>query len=321
MKYIDMHCDTITHLLKIGGELRSNNIHIDINKLRNGECMLQNFAIFTNIGKHDFTFTDKAIDFYYSQMNENFDSIRPIYKYSDIDENERNGYISSMLTLEEGSVVDGKIEKLNYFYDKGVRMITLTWNYKNSIGHPNIDNYIKHDIDSLYHIDTVNGLTDFGVEFVKKCNELGIIVDISHASDKTFYDVLKVSTKPIVASHSNARSVAGVSRNMSDDMIKQLAANGGVMGLNYCAAFINTDKPNFTYIEDMVKHIDHIVEVGGIDCIGLGSDFDGIDCELEIKDAAGVQMLYKELKKKYSEEDIEKIFYKNVLRVYKQCLK
>ena len=321
MKYVDMHCDTITKLYEIGGNLKSNNLHIDISKMKKGECLLQNFAIFTNIANQDSKFTNKAIDFYYEQLKLNEDSIRPIYKYEDIFENEKKDYISAMLTLEEGSIIDGDLNNIKKYYDLGVRMITLTWNYPNGIGYPNVDLSLKHETNPTYNFNTKDGLTNFGIEFVRYCNDLGIIVDVSHLSDKGFYDVLQNCNYPFVASHSNARAICKAGRNMSDDMIEKLAKKGGVLGLNYCAAFIDNNDTVNTSIENMVRHIKHIVNVGGIDCIGLGSDFDGIGSVLEIKDASGMQMLYEELKKHYSEEQIEKIFYKNVLRVYKDCLK
>ena len=149
-------------------------------------------------------------------------------------------------------------------------------------------------------------------------NELGIIVDVSHLSDAGFYDVCRYSDRPFVASHSNARSVCGVARNLSDDMIRKLSDKGGVTGLNYCSAFIEDHNEEYTTIDKMVEHIRHIVDVGGIDCVGLGSDFDGIGNKLEIKDASGLPLLYEALKKYYSEDEIEKIFYKNVLRVYRE---
>ena len=321
MKYVDMHCDTITKLYSIKGNLKSNDLHVDINKMKKGECLLQNFAIFTNIANQDSKFTAAAIDYYYSQLDLNRNVIKPVYKYEDINKNYENGFINAMLTLEEGSVVDGNIDKLNWYYDLGVRMITLTWNYPNGIGFPNIDLTKKDETKITDSFNTKDGLTDFGIEFVRRCNELGIIVDVSHLSDKGFYDVAQYSDMPFVASHSNARAICKAGRNMTDDMIIKLAQKGGVTGLNYCAAFMNDDNDRYTSIEEMVTHIRHIVNVGGIDCIGLGSDFDGISNDLEIKDASGMQLLYDALKKYYSDDEIEKIFYKNVLRVYKECLK
>lgn len=152
---------------------------------------------------------------------------------------------------------------------------------------------------------------------------LGIIIDVSHLSDAGFYDVYHHTTKPFVASHSNARQVCGVARNMSDDMILKLASRGGVMGINFCSDFLTTEGTHQTsYIKDMVQHILYIKNLAGIDCIGLGSDFDGIGSKLEMKDASGYQMLYGALiEAGLSIEEIEKIFYKNVLRVYKAVLK
>ena len=315
MKYVDMHCDTITRLYVDNGNLKSNALHNDLNKMKKGECLLQNFAIFTNIGYTDSKFTYDSINYYYSEIKKNSDIIKPVYKYEDIDDS----YINSMLTLEEGSVVDGNLDNLKKFYDLGVRMITLTWNYPNTLGYPNID--ATNPNHSLHDFNTKDGLSDFGKDFVRRCNNLGIIVDVSHLSDKGFYDVLDISNVPFVASHSNARNICKAGRNMSDDMIVKLAKKGGVMGLNYCAAFIEDNNETYTSIEAMIKHIKHIVNIGGIDCIGLGSDFDGIGNGLEIKDASGLPLLYEALKKDFTEEDIEKIFYKNVLRVYKECLK
>lgn len=316
MKYVDMHCDTITSLYDVGGSLKHNDLHIDITKLQKGECLLQNFAIFTNIGKHDSSYTYKAIDYYHKQLEINSEYIKPVYKYEDI---ANNNCINAMLTLEDGSVVDGDYNNLERFYDLGVRMIALNWNYPNGIGYPNID--ATNPNKTVNDINTQDGLTEFGKQYVRRCNELGIIVDVSHLSDKGFYDVLDICKGPFVASHSNARSICKAGRNMSDDMIRKLADKGGVLGLNFCSAFIEDNNETYTTIDNMVKHIRYIVDIGGVDCIGLGTDFDGIHNEIELKDASGMQLLFEALSKYYTQEQLEKIFYKNILRVYKECLK
>ena len=315
-----MHCDTITALYKSNGDLLHNDLHNDLKKMKDGECMLQNFAIFTDISSEDSSFTKNSIEYYYKQLDKNKDLIRPVYTYEDILNNDRNGLISSLLTLEEGSVIDGDLSNLDWYYKQGVRMITLTWNYPNGIGHPNFIYDDSEYKDRLHQINEKDGLTDFGIEYVRRMNELGIIVDVSHLSDKGFYDVLEYTNRPFVASHSNARSLCNVGRNLSDDMIRKLSDRGGVTGLNFCSAFIKDNNERYTSIEGMVEHIRYIVNVGGIDCIGLGSDFDGIHNKLEIKNASGLPRLYEALRKYFSEEDIEKIFYKNVLRVYKEFL-
>ncbi len=322
MKYVDMHCDTITGLYRNKGSLRENDMHIDLGKMKKGECLLQNFAIFTYLPKQDASFTRAAIDYYYEQMDANKDLIAPAYCYDDIIKNETNGLMNGLLTLEEGAVIDNDLAKLDDYYNLGVRMITLTWNFANGIGFPNFTPVEGMERPEMLRItNQKDGLTDFGIQYVRRMEELGMIVDVSHLSDAGFYDVVKYSTKPFVASHSNARSVCGVARNLTDEMIRLLAEKGGVTGLNYCSSFIDDNDTGYTSIASMVEHVRHIAKVGGIDCIGLGSDFDGIGSTLEIKDCSGMQKLYDALTPYFTQEELEKIFYKNVLRVYKEVLR
>lgn len=325
MKVVDMHCDTISRLLMDEAEgkeshLRKNDLDIDLAKMKEGDYLLQNFAMFTPLGfvdnpeKHCLDLIDK----YYREMDLNKDVIRPVYSYSDIEKNMEEGYMSGMLTLEEGAVCFNDLAMLRNYYRLGVRMITLTWNFANGIGHPNFTP-VKGQKTDLTQTNTVDGLTPFGIEYVKEMERLGMIVDVSHLGDKGFYDVYENTTKPFVASHSNARSVCGVARNLTDDMIQKLSSRGGVTGINYCDEFIDD---HGGAIESIVKHIDHIVSVGGIQCVGLGSDFDGISKRNDLEDASKLNDLKDALKKHgYSDDDIDAIFYKNVLRVYKEVLK
>lgn len=330
MKVIDMHCDTmlsIYNTLKAGEKsaLKKNNLQIDLEKMKQGDYVLQNFAIFTHLKKvvnPEFQ-VQEIIDLYYQELEKNKEIIRPVYQYRDIEDNLKNGYMSAMLTLEEGDVVYDSLAVLRNYYRLGVRMITLTWNFSTSIGHPNFKSHPEMKFKELYNTNEKDGLTPFGITYVQEMERLGMIIDVSHLSDAGFYDVLKYTTKPFVASHSNARSVCGVARNLSDEMIRQLANRGGVMGINYCGDFLlETKEGNApSRIIDMVKHIKHIVSIGGIDCVGLGSDFDGIDSQLELQDASFLPQLEKALQRAgFSVEEIEKIFYKNVLRVYQQVL-
>ena len=329
MKAIDMHCDTITALLQqkkdnINQSLRKNDLQVDLEKLRQGDYLLQNFAVFTHLGKNDrLLHVQEAIDLYYQEIEKNNDIIKPVFSYEDIINNHQNGYISAMLTLEEGDVVFNSLALLRNYYRLGVRMITLTWNFQNAIGHPNFESHKDMTFEDLYKINTTDGLTSFGINYIKEMERLGIIIDVSHLSDAGFYDVLKYTKKPFVASHSNARSVCGVARNLSDDMIRKLAQRGGVIGINYYGDFLQESKEGNapSRIDDIIKHIQHIVSIGGMDCIGLGSDFDGIDDNLELINAAYVPKLQKALQQHgFTQENIEKIFYKNVMRVYREIL-
>ncbi|MDD7776692.1 MAG: membrane dipeptidase, partial [Solobacterium sp.] len=271
MYIVDMHCDTLLSLDE-NTHLRNNDLDIDLIKMKQSNYLLQNFAIFTNYDKvkDRVPYVLKNINKFYKEIEANKDLIKQVFSYKDIEENK---LMSAMLTLEEGDVINNDLDILELYYRLGVRMIALTWNFKNSIGSPNFtpnpDRY-----QMLRTLNTIDGLTDFGKEYIKKCNELGIIIDVSHLGDKGFEDVLELSTKPIVASHSNARAICDVARNLSDEMILKLHKNNGVMGMNFCEDFISNDSNGS--VENIIKHIDHIKELGCIDNIGLGSDFDGI---------------------------------------------
>ncbi len=313
---IDLHCDTLYELKRTHQHLRKNNLMVDLQKLQKSHSILQNFAIFTNLETDDpLTHVSDCIELYYKELEENKDLIAPVYTYQDILNNIKNHKISAILTLEEGAVIDDDISMLQKYYDQGVRMITLSWNYPTSISHPNFDR-----THSYSHYNTTQGLTDLGKDYVREMNRLGMIVDVSHLSDQGFYDVASLVEGPFIASHSNARSVCPHVRNLSDDMIKVIAKHNGVIGINFYAPFLRENK-TVSKVEDMVKHILYIKELVGIDYISIGSDFDGIDCELEIKDASYMNLLYNALRKYLSEEEIEKIAYKNILRVYKEVLK
>lgn len=332
MKIIDMHCDTISSLMDNNDHLLDANRMINISKLQAGDYLLQCFAMFVmyknekieNYSPYDYC--NKMIDRYEKEIDLCKDYIKPALKYSDIENNINNNIITSLLTIEEGGVLEGKIENLEHFYNRGVRLMTLTWNFNNEIGHPNIDftslpeqSVRKQDV--VFLPNTKDGLTDFGKKVVRKMNELGMVIDCSHAGDKTFYDVIELSKKPIVCSHSCSRSICNHVRNMTDDMLLKLKENGGVVGINYCHDFIK-DSDGCASIKDIVKHIVYIKNLIGIDYIGLGSDFDGIENDnIELKDASLMPLLIEELQKQnFTNEEIEKITYKNVLRVFKDNL-
>lgn len=333
MKTVDMHCDTISELYqkrKRGSEenLAENCGHVDLKKLSAGDALLQNFALFVNLGKTDSPWDDVLgmADFYYDELRENADRIAPVYCYRDIEENERAGKLSAMLTAEEGGVCGGNLACLHALYRRGVRMMTLTWNYPNELGHPALDarNYEKGDSLFYRKADMEHGLTQKGREFVEEMERIGMIIDVSHLSDAGFYDVLKLTKKPFAASHSNARSISPWVRNLTDDMIRKLADRGGIMGMNFCPDFLteaSLGEKNSGKIDEIVRHVKHVMNVGGIDCIGLGSDFDGIDGHEELPDYSHMPKLAEALKRNgLKEGETEKIFYKNALRFYKELL-
>ncbi len=257
-------------------------------------------------------------DVFYGEMEENSAYIAPVKTYGEIEKNRKDGKISALLTIEEGGVCKNNPAFLRNFYRLGVRMLTLTWNYPNGLGYPNQ----RRDVPNV--ADTTNGLTPLGIEFLQEMERLGIIVDVSHLSDAGFYDVVKYAKKPFVASHSNARSVCGNVRNLTDDMLKKLADCGGVTGINFEPTFLHTPAPGEKLcagIAQVVAHIKHIAKVAGTECIGLGSDFDGITTNTELPDASYLPVLEDALfGEGFSQTQVEGIFYKNVLRVYREIL-
>lgn len=331
MKVVDMHCDTISAILDEqrkgkNVELRSNDLNIDIEKMKKGDYLLQNFAMFVNLQnvKHPLEECLSLIDCFYEELEKNKDSLSLVLNYDDIIKNSNDGKMSALLTIEEGGTSCSSLANLRIFHRLGVRMITLTWNYFNGIGYPNV-NLLNGNKPNIRVPNEKDGLTPFGIEFIREMERLNMIIDVSHLSDAGFYDVLKYTKKPFVASHSNARGVTNHNRNMSDDMILKLADRGGVMGINFAGDFLeesDSEERVRSKISNMVKHIRYIVDLAGIECVGLGSDFDGIYQDLELDNASKMPELEQALRKDgFSEEDIEKIFYKNVLRVYKEVLK
>lgn len=329
MKVVDMHCDTISELFyrrEEGKEysILKNDCHIDLERMKKGDYCLQNFAMFTNLARqeHPFEYCMKLADLFFTELEKYEDMIGIVKTYEDIEENRRNGKMSAMLTIEEGGVCQGELAFLRNFYRLGVRMATLTWNYKNELGHPN--RFWEEKGEAFFQPEIELGLTEKGIAFIQEMEKLGMIIDVSHLSDAGIEDVFRYTEKPFVASHSNARTIASHPRNLTDDMIKRLSERGGVAGINYCADFLHDWKKGdgvLSRLEDMIFHMKHMKQVGGIQCIGLGSDFDGIGGNLELRSSEDLPLLEGYMKKEgFSESEIEAVFCGNVLRVYKEIL-
>lgn len=331
MKVADMHCDTIAEIfygLKEGKNLglAKNDLQLDLEKMVKGDYLVQNFAMFVSLKNYPdpLEHCQKLIDVFYRELDKNRDKIALALNYNDIISNRDSGRMSALLTIEEGGVTRCDLSHLRNFYRLGVRMLTLTWNYENGIGYPNFK-LIEGEKPDFHSPNTKDGLTEFGFAFIEEMERLGMIIDVSHLSDAGFYDVLKHTKKPFVASHSNARGVCGHVRNLSDDMIRNLSERGGVMGMNYCPSFLadaEREEDAVGTISAIVDHIKYITAVGGYECIGLGSDYDGIPAHRDLPDASCLPGLAEALEKEgFKNHEIEAIFYKNVLRVYKDVLK
>lgn len=332
MKIWDLHCDTLSVLRRAekNGETANfehNSGHIDLERLQRGDYMLQCFAAFVNLGDKTpgadpLVTALEEIDVFKRIMEKYSDRIAPVYTAADIRRNAEAGKISGMLTIEEGGVCKGSLGVLRRMQELGVRMMTLTWNHENELASPNV--VPGNGVHRLWPCqpNTEAGLKEKGFEFLAEMERLHIIADVSHLSDKGFWDIAGHSTRPFVASHSNCRALAPHCRNLTDEMIRALAERGGLAGLNFCAAFLD-DQPSAELCRStaalMAKHAAHFKQVGGIEMIALGSDFDGIGGKLELDSCDRMEMLADALRKEgFTEDEVEKIFFRNALRFFEE---
>lgn len=331
VKVIDMHCDTIAELYKDHkkggtGSILDCDLSINLNKMEQGGYGLQNFALFTYLEHakdRPFEYCIRLADTFFTEMRAHEDKIGIVKCYEDIEKNWRAGRMSALLTVEEGGVCQGELSYLRILYELGVRMMTLTWNFKNELGWPNGRMEIAPG-NVISVPDTEHGLTETGLAFLAEMERLGMIIDISHLNDAGIWDVFRHTKKPFVASHSNCRALASHPRNLTDEMIRALGERGGVAGINFCAAFLRDEDPEakVSYIRDMIRHMKHMKQIGGIGVVGLGTDFDGIGSQVEVKDASQMQLLAQAMEKEgFTSDEIDQVFHGNVLRVYKEILK
>lgn len=329
MKIADMHCDTISQIWerqKVGNrqQLFQNSLHVDIQKMQKANYLLQNFALYVDLKKEPdpFMYVLKLVDVFQDEMQKNKKDICFVQTYDEIIVNEKQGKISALMTVEEGGCCKGEIQNLETLYQLGARMMTLTWNYPNELASPNIfEKDSRQSAKGFPLFDSSAGLTENGFLFIERMEELGMIIDVSHLSDAGFWDIAKHTEKPFVASHSNARALCGHARNLTDDMIRVIANRGGVIGLNCYGRFLNAINDDSSRVARMAQHARHILNVGGGECLGLGTDFDGINGQLEIQDCSQMYKLVHELERQhFTESEIENILFRNVMRVYKELL-
>ena len=312
---IDMHCDTIFKIyeLRRQGEdvvLRRNNLHVDLLRMKEAGYMAQCFALFTYLpymqerGVDPFEYAKALSDTMDRELEANADLIRPALSAGDIARNYREGFLSAIKTVEEGAVYKGSPELVRFFYDLGVRKSTLTWNFENELAFPN--RAVKDPQTGEYHVfpETERGLKKAGQDVVQLMEELGILIDVSHLGDAGILE-----------------AVAGHPRNLTDQMLRGIAEHGGVAGINFCAAFLSEDGSGVSRVEDLVRHARYIYNVAGCDSVGLGTDFDGIDDQLEVNGAGEMQKFADALSVAgFTTGEIEKIFWRNVMRVYEEVL-
>lgn len=310
----DLHCDTALGLLgkslRESGSLRSNALHIDLDRAGNLGGYAQCFACFTTPLFEEHTSVSPVVMFerelagILREVENNKDRIALAYCADDVVTNQQNGLMSAILTIEGPAGFGFDPALLEDLYKVGFRITTLGWNEKNPLTGSH---------------KTGGGLTDLGREFVREAQRLGMLIDVSHISDEGFWDIMEITQAPVIASHSNSRTVCDVSRNLTDDMFKAICQTGGVAGFNQCAPFVGS-------VADLDAACDHFVHFMEIDPAGkhiaLGGDLDGCD-ELP-HGFSGVQdypiLAQKLLERGLGSETVYDIFWNNAIGVMKHAL-
>lgn len=311
----DCHCDTLTELYNKNASLYENEQHFDIKRQIALGGGLQFCAIYvpTEVFRYQggLRYTLCLLDKYNQEikkLHENGIDVLQVRTAEDAG-NVLKHKAATLLAIEEGGAIDGSLEALRCLYELGVRAMTLTWSNRNDIA------------DGINEEATGSGLTLFGKQVVAEMNRLGMLVDVSHISTAGFWSVIETSTKQIIATHSNAKSLCSHPRNLNDEQIKALAQNGGLAGITFAGQFLEEDWRN-ACIESVYKHIDYMLNlIGNDDHIGFGSDFDGISHPpYNIQGVQDYKPLIEYLSKYYSDETINKITHQNVINLLQKVL-
>ena len=309
----DLHCDTALAILgdDLMGEknLRANDLHIDLERAKTLDGYAQCFACFTfpdielPSGKTVVHLFEREVDVIHRDVQANSDLIRIAYSAQEVRENDEAGLMSAILTIEGPAGFDFDPALLEDLYNLGFRISTLTWNEKNPLAGSH---------------KTGGGLTEKGREYVREAQRVGMLIDVSHLSDEAFWDLMEITTAPIIASHSNSRSVCGVSRNLTDEMFLAICSTGGVAGINLYSAFLG-DVPTVDTVCDHIFHFMKLDPTGRH--IALGGDLDG--CESIAAGMSGIQdyprIAQRLLSRGLDEETVHRIFWDNALEVLEKC--
>ena len=303
---VDGHCDTIEVAFDKQKNIDDKSLNFNLKDAK--KPMIQMMATFISPEyKNSLKRAKDIINYFYEQYEKFSDEIILVKTKEDI-ENLKEKF-GILLTIENGRAIENDLKNVDYFYDKGIRVMSINWNEDNLLG---CGALTKNDI----------GLTELGKQYINKLNEKNIIIDISHSSPKTFWDTAKLSEKPIVATHSCCIEICNHPRNLTDEQIKQIAKMNGIIGICYSSTFLSEKKKASS--KEIVKHISYIANLVGIDYVGLGSDFDGLEEEhlpTDIKGIKDIDKIKEELKNVgFTKEEIAKIWGENWLRVLRKNL-
>lgn len=310
MRIFDGHCDTGT-LLCEGKELYKNDLHLDISRMKSLEKYIQVFAAYTDITeisstpmKHCLKILNKLRD----EIEKNNGYISLIDSAECLAEVINGEKCGGILAIEGGEALEGELSALKMFYDLGVRLITLTWNHANEIA------------DGIGE-SRGRGLTKFGRQVVSAMEDMGILIDVSHLSVNGFWDVVECTKHPFCASHSCVKKLCNHPRNLDDDQIRAMIERDCVIGVNFYPLFLNNDGE--ASMDDVIRHIEYIVGMGGKNCVGLGSDFDGVEFLPDsITGAESMKGVAEALKNHgFSAKQTNKILFENFYRLFYKTIR
>ncbi len=309
---IDGHTDVLLALIQQRRKFseESNKGHVDFPRMKKGNVVAAFFAIWPGINQY---YMQKGTRQLLELVEEPKNNAMFIKKPDDLEKANKEGKVGVIFHIEGIGGFDTEFHLLNILYRLGLRSFGITWSDVNIFGSGS-------SFDPSTPEDT-RGIAGEGRELILEANKLGVIVDVSHLSDKSFWDVLDITKKPIIASHSSCRAISPVSRNLTDEMIHALADNGGVMGINFGNMFLREDcgRGDDTPYTKIIDHVDHVKNLVGSDHVAFGSDFDGTGVPAEVKDVTGFNKLVAEMEERgYSNEDINKICHGNFIRIFKK---
>lgn len=305
-RIFDLHCDTLTECHKRGAGLDSPGTvpHFALSRIPEHVRWIQCMAVFMPDDLRGAAARDyfRSICKLYRRELARLPAVLPVTEISRL-EPAATSRLAVILTVEGASVLAGELSNLDWLYEQGVRMMTLTWNAANEIAGG---------------ADTEEGFTPFGRKVVAGMERLGMAVDVSHLSDRAFWELCEFAQKPFAASHSNARAVCAHRRNLTDDMFREIARRGGVVGLNYSDWFIR-EGGGSTDIADLLRHVHHLLELDGEDVLALGSDYDGTDIPPYLDGPEKIGNLVEALENSgISSGVVHKILYGNATRFFEK---
>lgn len=301
---IDTHCDTLNEINEQNCLLRKNSLNIDLERASAYDGYAQFFAAWIENDVNAVEKFNTLANIFDCEIEKNNDIVQKCISYSDMTNAIKNNKIAAFLSLEGAYFVKSQ-KDIDYIYSRGVRCTTLTWNPDSALAGG---------------VDSDNGITALGRELIPCFENKGILIDVSHLNEKSFWDIAEIATKPFIASHSCSKAICSHKRNLTDEQFLKICDIGGCVGVNFYSNFLS-DSENAS-VSTIIKHIKHFRKIGSIDCIGLGSDFDGVDLLPDgIVGIESMSNIINELEKEhFTSSEIEKITFKNYERILKEIL-